>query len=130
MQIIIKNPKNRKLAGFIQNRLLPIMYNMIVQNIDKDIYQLYDSKLKHTIQSMFIQREYLYYYQLPSNDFVITLESNKIVGENSAKLCDICSLINYGSLDYPATEVFTKVFNHIQQNFWKIYKFYTVGAII
>lgn len=130
MQIRISNPTRTNLQKFIHVRIFPLMYSMILKNIDKRVFDLYNPELKKNIQQLLFDREYLYSYQLPTDDYIITLESNKIVGENSAKLCDICSLINYGTLDYPATNVFTKVFNYIEQNFWKIYKFYTVGAII
>ena len=129
MQITIENKKGRNLVPFVYKRLFPLMYSMILKGIDKRVFDSYSPELKHSIQQLLFDREYLYCYQLPTNELVITLESNKIVGENSAKLCDICSLINYGSLDYPATNIFTKVFNYIKTNFWKLYKFYTVGAI-
>lgn len=104
------------------------MYQMILENINKDIFNMYDSAIRKQIQKLLFDREYLYYYKLPTNNYVITLESNKIVGENSAKLCDICGLMNFGNLSYPAMGTFTKVFSYIENNFWKIYR-NTIGAI-
>ena len=129
MQIVIQNPKKRIVDKFIVKRLFPMIYHLVVTNINKDIFKLYNDDLKLSIQRMLIDRDYLVYYRNPDYSYTISIESNKIVGKNSAKLCDICNIVNYGSLDYPATEVFSHVFSFIEKNFWKIYKS-KVGAFI
>ena len=128
MKIVIVDSKHRALNSFIHRQIIPMMYNMVVQLIDKNVYNLYSQELKTYIQQMLLSRDYLYVSVSPDNVYTIMIDENQIVGESSAKLCDICNIINFGSLDYPATHAFTKVFNYIRQNFWKLYNMYIRGG--
>ena len=129
MKIIIVDHKHKAVNSFIHQQILPMMYNMIVKLFDRDVYNLYSVDLKSSIQDMLLRRDYLYVTVSPDNTYTIMIDENQIVGRSSAKLCDICNIINFGSLDYPATHVFTKVFSYIRQNFWRLYKSYIRGGM-
>lgn len=128
MRITIYNAKHKRLEEFIDRIVIPYMYAMILKSIDKRVFDSYSKELKLQVQSLLFHREYLLWTRSSDNVYTIMIDENKIVGESSAKLCDICDIINFGSFDYPATHVFTKVFNYIRANFWKMYKVYVHGG--
>ena len=129
MKIVIKNTTGSDLNPFIHKVVLPYMYRLIVSNMDRDILRLYKPDVLENIRYMLFHRDYLQCMKSPDGQYTISIDENKIVGKSSAKLCDICNMINFGSFDYPATHVFTKVFHYVQANFWRLYKLYHQGGV-
>ena len=59
-----------------------------------------------------------------SKFLLISIDPNKRNSRNTAKLYDICALVNFGSLQTPACPIFTKTFDYFAKNFQMFYENY------
>lgn len=59
-----------------------------------------------------------------STRYIIEINPNEIAPKTSAKLIDICSLINYGNLDMPPYSIFEDTFRYIASHLSDLYNEY------
>ena len=69
------------------------------------------------------------YHKHNMDELIITIDPNKFNKDITAKLYDICALINFGSIECPALPIFTEVFDYFAQNFWLFFNDYQVGIL-
>ena len=120
-----------KLDDFIGLWVIPTLKSLIKSKIYENI-PLLNSKYNdpHLIQILLKSINHLTITHLNSkNKIIITIDPNYFCVEKNAKLYDICTQVNYGSLQCPACPIFTEVFDYMARNFWHFYNDYQIGIL-
>lgn len=131
MRLLIKLNKKYITESFIQVWLKKAIYmylkeqiiknkNLIIHNFNSDNCDVYKNLL---YAIAYIEIKHI------RDDIIIEINPNKFNLENTAKLYDICAMVNFGSLSNPACPIFTKTFDYFAKNFWALYKDYEWGIL-
>ena len=131
MRLAIKLDKKYNIESFIKIWLKKAIYiylkeqiiknkNLIIHNFNDDRCDVYKNLL-YAINYIDIKHI--------RDDIIIEINPNNFNLENTAKLYDICAMVNFGSLSSPACPIFTKTFDYFAKNFWTLYKDYERGIL-
>lgn len=134
MRLVIKLDKKYNTESFIQNWLKKAISiylraeinknkKLITYHFSNNVYDVYKNLMYAT---KFIDIKHL---QEGSSDVLIEINPNRFNLENTAKLYDICAMVNFGSLSNPACPIFTKTFDYFAKNFWTLYRDYEWGIL-
>lgn len=128
------NKKHPGLDRFIIEWLIPSLRNMLKAKIHKNRARL--QNYNHIIPQselysnlILAAENIIFQHKNSSEDLLITINPNEVNYKNTAKLYDICALVNFGSIDCPALPIFTEVFNYFANNFWQFFNDYKVGIL-
>ena len=66
-------------------------------------------------------------YENTPNAYIISIDPNESIPKITAKLIDIASLINYGSMMSPAYPIYDRVFSYVADNIQEYYNIYILG---
>lgn len=117
---------------FIHDWLLPAMRKYLRSSIissKKQLERIYPNNF-NICKDLFDATDNLTVNHFVSTGQIfITIDSFKFNLKKTAKLYDICAMVNYGSISYPANPIFTKTFKYFKDNFWRFYKYYTLGIL-
>ena len=129
--------RNPKTDLFIDGILIPYIEDTFINLIDrrklikyKDYFKnnnlgwiTYNNKtiIPSPYEILIAGIKNLIVYRYPDK-YVITINPNKILPKTSAKLNDICKLINYGTLSISRYPIFTEVFEIISKQVPYLYE--------
>ena len=63
-------------------------------------------------------------YVRQGSNYIVQINMYKNAPKSTAKLSDICYLINYGNMEMPPYTLFTDVFKGVANNVWSMYNDY------
>ena len=130
MRLFINNLNKKNLDYFIEDSVIPeaieIFYSLFkpkdLIKIQDYLSKLYDKPIKlNSILQLAIRT--LTYRKLSGN-YIIQIDSNKILKEIPAKLYDICSLVNYGNLEIQPYPIFSRVMDILAKRLPQLYREY------
>ena len=135
MRLIIKNNRDHaNMDSYIVDWVIPSLQLYIWSKLDirllrnyKHIYE--EDKLLTYIKQALQSLEMIKVGYPQTHQYEIRINPNVFCDSKTAKLYDICSLVNYGSLSCPAYPIFTKSFDFFAVNFWKFYRLYQLGVL-
>lgn len=135
MNLTIKNNKEHpNIEAYIKEWLIPSLRLYIWSKLDTRVLKNYSHIYKEEDLLSYI-KEALYSLELikvgypQTHQYEIRINPVVFCKAKTAKLYDICSLVNYGSLSCPAYPIFTESINFFAANFWKFFKLYQLGVI-
>lgn len=119
----------KKNAGFTENDMYTIVSQMkqyIIDNIDDKKLLLWDAYLEDnhynefdgevlTARTILTLGASCIDYTESQDYFIIKVDFSKITRKNTAKLYDICKMINFGTLQMKAYPIFTDTFNYFSK---------------
>ena len=135
MKLTIKNTKEYVgLEAYIKEWLVPSIRLYIWSKFNPKMLKNYshiynEAQLINYIKAALYSIEMVKVGYPQSHQYEIRINPNVFCESKTAKLYDICCLVNYGSLSCPAYPVFTESFNFFATNFWKFYKLYQLGVL-
>ena len=138
MKLIIDNPTKEDLKPFINDQVIPAIAQIIYSIIDKKQLLKFDNYLSYkfkniiptlidtnTIIHLGVKNLIIYnckdYYQIQINP-------NINIPGISAKLYDICALINYGNVELQPYPIFNKAMDKIAPFIPLLYQEYKFGG--
>lgn len=142
MVLEIRNPNKLDLDGFVEAFLIPTLqeeFPSIIDNKRLIPIQEYIDKLnlspvgkyKVRIKDVLISAMYnLVSTQLPSKDYIISIDSSQLVPNTSAKIIDLVQLVTYGSLLTPAYPVIEEFFSYYASRLDSMYTEYITGGAV
>lgn len=94
------------------------------------INEFYKSKFRKYIaaKDVIISGFYNLTWQRYADKIVIEIDPNCLLVGTTAKLNEVCKLINYGTLEISAYPIFTEVFNYFKENIDRWYDYYGSGG--
>ena len=126
MNLIINNPSQDPLEDFIFNNVMPEIHLNFFKNIDIDRLKLWNSYFENQYDwgpalnppgsalDILIQGiNSLKVKNSQNSSYTISIDSNKNIPGTTAKLYDLCSLINYGNLEVPPYPIFEDTFKQV-----------------
>lgn len=145
MELYIENPQNLELEAFAQTILIPRIRLYIQSHLNVALLRAIEDYLN----SPKLLNQLLINPQEPTlinavnivlaaannlvinhfdNDIIIRIDSEKTVPRLTAKLIELASLVNYGSLGCPAFPIFDQAFDEVAQQFPQLYKEFTANV--
>ena len=121
MNLYIKKEQFSHLDIDIIDFIMPEIYRFFYLNLNPDLLKNWDKYLnfkynwygednKNNILDILMQGiNNLKIYSL-DEEYIISINPNQVVSGTTAKLYDLCSLINYGNLEMPPYPIFKKSF--------------------
>lgn len=135
MNLTIKtNKEHLDIEAYIINWVIPSLRCYIWSKLDTRLLKNYSHIYKEEDLLSYI-KDALYSLELYKVGYPQTyqyeIKINPVVfcKTKMAKLYDICSLVNYGSLSCPAYPIFTKSIDFFAANFWKFFRLYQLGVL-
>ena len=133
IQLLIANASEEKdptLYNFIIKWLIP----SIKQSLKAKINNQLKIKLKQypdyiNIKNLYNAIDSIAAHSCSTGQVRVCINPNKFTSENTAKLYDICALVNFGSMTYPANPIFTKTFEYFAANFKSLFYLYKRGLL-
>lgn len=132
MELVIDNEKNIDISSYVFHWVLPSMREYIRTGLSikklenySDVgtsLVLYEDLVKAASNLQVITDEL-------RKTIAIRLNPNLINASKTAKLYDICKLVNYGNTSCPAYPIFTKMFDFFAEKFWTYYWLYEMGVL-
>lgn len=116
--------------------IIPEIYRFFYLNLDPNILKNWDNYFnfrynwwgennKENVLSILVQGiNSLNIYNIREN-YIITINPNKNIPGTTAKLYDLCALINYGNLEMPPYPIFEKSFKQASAMTSLLFKNYT-----
>jgi hypothetical protein len=130
MILYIKLQENFNLDPFINEWLIPALKSNLKSNLFSNKRLIFYYYGEDFYQDLFLAVDSIELSHINlSNSLTISINQNKKNIGNTAKLYDICTMIDFGSLSNPAIPIFTKTFNYFAKNFWKFYRDYNLGIL-
>lgn len=130
MILNIKTQKKFNLDPFLKEWLIPALRNNLKSNIIKNKEAILYYHKKETYQNLLLAANCIDLWHTHSlNNLIISINQNEKNMEGTAKLYDICAMVNFGSLSKPAIPIFTKTFNYFAKKFWIFYRDYNLGIL-
>ena len=130
MNLKIQLQKNINLDPFLKGWLIPALKSNLKSKVLKNKFIICFYYKKELYQDLFLAIEYIDLIHIKtSNQLIISVNQNEKNREGTAKLYDICTAVNFGSLSNPAIPIFTKTFDYFAKNFWGFYKDYNLGIL-
>lgn len=134
MKLIIENLTHKNLKPFILNYVIPmasqILYSIMdkkqIKKIDNYISKFYNINIGAAkiidlgIKNLIIQNM--------GNTYQLQIDPNIVIPKTSAKLYDICALINYGNVEIPPYPIFDNTMNKLAQFIPSLYDEYGFGG--
>ena len=129
MRLVIES-QNRNVNTFLNHWLIPVLSSNLKSKVQSNSVQIKHFYSAEIYYDLLEATNYLKLEHIESSGLIIlSIDSNKKNKENTAKLYDICSAVNYGSLSCPAIPIFTKAFDYFSNNFWRFYKYYMMRLL-
>ena len=129
MKLIIKDV-DVPINNFIQIRLIPYACHILSSIYDHkqskrwEQYFLSNYNLNINIFSILHLGLETLQFQEQGDQYIIQLNPNIFIQGLTAKLYDICALVNYGNLDMPPYPIIDKVFDTLCDNVTELYQEY------
>lgn len=132
MELVVNNEKNIAINSYVFHWVLPSMRRYIQTGLDKRLLSNYagfedEVTLRQDLISAVSQLQVL--TDEDKKTITIRLNPNLFNTSKTAKLYDICKLVNYGNTSCPAYPIFTKMFDFFAEKFWTYYWLYEMGVL-
>ena len=136
MNLIIKQKKFNPLDIFIIDYVIPELYRLFYLNLNPYLLKNWDEYFesiykweeedtpKLTLEILLCGIKNLRLMEM-GGDYIITIDSNQNMPGTTAKLYDLCSLINYGNLEMPPYPIFEDTFKQIKPIIPLLFEEYT-----
>lgn len=138
MVIFIKNPNGLKLDKFIKNCVIPHVRIACYKRLDKRLCDKWSQYFKTvdlgwnksidhkkvitpSAYDIILAGIHNITYSKQGVDYRIYINNNEIIPKGSAKLYDICHLINYGNLSVSPYPIFSDSFKEVDLRINELY---------